>query len=144
MLHGSDVRIDASGNDHGSQVVLNALCGVTIDTGRALSTPEGGWKPLGTFDGKELQILPATRSGNRGQYRLGTSSGGACSGLGWLFELDCAKYGMRSLRQQVWKDGAMTHDEASLANTWMSTERDDLGRAIYGAVCPKQEITIIR
>jgi len=125
-----------SSTDDSSKIVLNALCGVTIDTGRALGTTEG-WKPLGTFEGRELQILPASRTVDRAQYRLGTSRGGF-SGVGWLFELDCEGHGMRSLRDQDWKGGAMTSDKAAMVNTWTSTERDDLGRAIYGGVCPRR------
>jgi hypothetical protein len=124
-------------NDDGSQVILNALCGVTIDTGRALGTVDG-WRTLETFADKELQILPATKTVNRAQYRLGASKGGIFSGVGWLFELDCAKFAMRTLREQIWKNDEITRDDVSLANTWNSTQRSELGQAVYAAVCPKQ------
>jgi len=32
----------------------------------------------------------------------------------------------------------MTSDKAAMVNTWTSTEGDDLGRAIYGGVCPRR------
>ncbi len=129
-----DARV--SGRDASSEIILNGLCGVTIDTGRALDTREG-WKPLGNFDGRQLQLLPRATNGGRGQFRLGNYSGGAFSGAGWVFEFDCMNHGMRNLREQVWKGGAMIRDEASMANAWTSTERSDLGRAIYVAMCPK-------
>jgi hypothetical protein len=97
-----------------------------------------GWKTLGTFEHNELQILPSTRTANRAQYRLGTSPSSGFTGLGWLSELDCEKYSMRNLRNQVWKDGAIIRDEVALANTWNSTLRSELASAIYGGVCPNR------
>jgi hypothetical protein len=44
---------------------------------------------------------------------------------------------MRILREQVWKSGAMIRDETSMANAWFATERNDMDRATYAAMCPK-------
>jgi hypothetical protein len=120
------------------QITLNALCGVTIDTGRALGTSVG-WKTLGKFDANELQILPSTRTAGRAQYRFGNFIDGGFSGLGWIYELQCSGRQARKLREQVWQNGEMIRDEVALANTWVPTiGRGDLPAAIADGVCPKQ------
>ena len=126
---------EARKEDASSQATLNALCGVTLDTGRALDTP-AGWKLLGAIGGNKLEVLSRTVTRNRAQYRLGDYAAGGFSGAGFIVEVDCDKHRMRSLREQVWKDGAMTQDAAAMVNTWSWAERSDGGRMVYGAICP--------
>jgi len=126
---------NARKEDATSQVVINALCGVAFDTGHALDTP-AGWKSLGAVGANKLEVLSRTVTRSKAQYRLGSYGAGGFSGVGFISEVDCDGHRMRSLREQVWKDGAMTQDEAAIANTWSSTERSDGARLVYGAICP--------